>query len=79
MAGATVALDPYGTVYRFALFPAWEALMGRPTLARLRYLERTQWLSSDELNARQTASCGAFCGTPTTASPTTVARFARPA
>lgn len=57
MTGATAAaLDPYGTVYRFALFPAWEALMGRPTLARLRYLERTQWLSRDELAARQLAS-----------------------
>jgi phenylacetate-CoA ligase len=51
-----MALDPYGTVYRFALFPAWEALMGRPTLARMRYLEQTQWLPREDLVARQTAS-----------------------
>ncbi|WP_394838357.1 hypothetical protein LVJ94_15765 [Pendulispora rubella] len=32
--------------------------MGRPTLARLHYLERTQWLSQDELVTRQMASLG---------------------
>ncbi len=32
--------------------------MGRPTLARLRYLERTQWLSKAELERRQMASLG---------------------
>jgi len=51
-----MAFDPYGSVYRNALFPAWEALMGRPTLARLRYLERTQWLPADDLARRQMAS-----------------------
>ena len=30
--------------------------MGRPTLARLRYLEHTQWLSRDELAGRQMGS-----------------------
>ena len=49
-------LDPYGAAYRCALFPAWEALMRRPTLARMRYLENTQWKPREELQQLQMAS-----------------------
>jgi phenylacetate-CoA ligase len=49
-------LDIYGPLLRHFLFPAWETrLRRRPTLARLDYLEKTQWRSLDELEAQRTA------------------------
>jgi phenylacetate-CoA ligase len=46
--------DLYGLAFRKVLYPAWEtALRRRPTLAHLSRLERTQWCSSDELEALQ--------------------------
>ncbi len=50
-------MDLYGSLFRSVLYPAWEtSLRGRPTLARLKYLERTQWCSLDELYALQSAA-----------------------
>jgi phenylacetate-CoA ligase len=50
-------MDLYGPLFRSVLYPAWETLWReRPTLARLEYLERTQWRSSDELFAMQQGS-----------------------
>lgn len=50
-------MDIYGSIFRSALFPIWEThLRRRPVIERLRYLERTQWLSFDELHALQSAS-----------------------
>ena len=51
-----VVVDPYGAIYRGAIFPAWEALMKRPTVERLRYLEQSQWSSRAELQRRQMVS-----------------------
>ena len=48
--------DFYGALYRVALFRGWEAIRRRPTMALLGHLERSQWLSLDELVARQTAA-----------------------
>ncbi|MEO6420679.1 MAG: hypothetical protein ABIP39_14805 [Polyangiaceae bacterium] len=49
--------DPYGAIYRNALFPAWESLFrGRPTLARLAELRDSQYRSAEELSERQAAS-----------------------
>jgi phenylacetate-CoA ligase len=45
--------DVYGRVYRDALFPTWERLRGRATLAHLDELEASQWHSADEIAARQ--------------------------
>src|SRR5206468_12308045 len=36
-----------------AFFPAWERIRGRNTLDRLAELERSQWLSLEDLLARQ--------------------------
>ena len=46
-------MDLYGPVLRNYLFPAFESLRGRPTVALLAYLERTQWASRDELDGIQ--------------------------
>jgi phenylacetate-CoA ligase len=47
-------MDLYGTAFRRVLFPLWEGtLRGRPTFEHLRFLERTQWRSLDELQALQ--------------------------
>src|SRR5882724_7802059 len=47
----------YGALYRAALMPAWEqGVRKRSTLQHLRYLERTQWMSLDELLALQATS-----------------------
>ena len=46
--------DPYGKVLRSVLFPAWETLRGRPTLALLALLQRTERASLDELTALRT-------------------------
>ncbi len=44
----------YGDLYRKILYPAWEGGVNRrPTVARLAYLEQTQWRSRDELDAIQ--------------------------
>lgn len=45
--------DFYGALYRVALFRGWEMLRRRPTMTLLGHLERSQWLSHDELAARQ--------------------------
>ncbi|HXI57952.1 MAG TPA: hypothetical protein VNO55_17930 [Polyangia bacterium] len=45
-------MDTYGRLYQHILYPLWEGVLrGRPTLERLRYLEKTQWRSLDELTA----------------------------
>lgn len=50
-------IDPYGAIYRNALFPAWESIVRRrPTLARLAGLELTQHLPEEELRERQATS-----------------------
>lgn len=47
-------MDTYGRLYQHVLYPLWESVVRqRPTLARLRYLEKTQWRSLDELTAMQ--------------------------
>src|SRR5678816_2999794 len=46
-------MDAYGRMLRDVLFPAWEALRGRPTFDLLRYVERSQWASLDEQTALQ--------------------------
>lgn len=53
-------MDLYSALFRHALWPAWERLRQRPTVARLRYLERTQWLSVDALHALQLRSLQAL-------------------
>ncbi len=46
-------MDLYGRLLRGVLFPGFEGLRGRPTLALLADAERTQWASRDELHAIQ--------------------------
>ena len=46
--------DVYGPLLGNILFPAFEAARGRPSLAMLRYLEQTQWWSTDQLYDLQT-------------------------
>ncbi len=47
-------MDTYGRLFGGVLFPVWEgAIRRRPTLARLRALEQSQWRSLDELLALQ--------------------------
>ena len=46
-------MDLYGSLLRHVMFPAFEELRGRPTVGLLRYLERSQWASTDELTAIQ--------------------------
>jgi phenylacetate-CoA ligase len=47
-------MDLYRSLFSRVLYPAWESgLRRRPTLARLRYLEETQWRSRAELEAIQ--------------------------
>jgi phenylacetate-CoA ligase len=47
-------MDLYRSLFARVLYPAWESgLRRRPTLARLRYLEETQWRSRAELEAIQ--------------------------
>ncbi len=44
----------YGALLRDVLIPGWEGrLRGRPTHARLDWLERTQWRPLEELEALQ--------------------------
>jgi phenylacetate-CoA ligase len=51
--------DLYGIVFQELLYPAWESgVRRRPTLRHLRWLERTQWCSADELRALQEAELG---------------------
>ncbi len=47
------AVDLYGRLLHDVLFPGFEAMRGRPTLPLLRYLDRTQWATLDELHAIQ--------------------------
>jgi phenylacetate-CoA ligase len=50
-------VDLYGSLFRSVLFPVWEThVRRRPVIERWRRLQRTQWLSSDELCAMQAAS-----------------------
>jgi phenylacetate-CoA ligase len=46
-------LDLYGPLLAKALFPAYEAARGRPTVPLLRYLERTETWSADQLRDLQ--------------------------
>lgn len=51
--------DFYGVVFQEVLYPAYEAgLRRRPTLGHLRWLERTQWCSDDELTSLQNDALG---------------------
>jgi len=48
------SMDVYGPIFRSLLFPFWEhKVRQRPVVRRWRELRRTQWLSADELRARQ--------------------------
>ncbi len=49
-----MALDPYGKLLGRVLYPAWEALRGRPTFPLLATLQRTEHASLDELTALRT-------------------------
>src|SRR3954462_1825718 len=50
-------MQVYGELYRRVLFPVWEGPMrGRPTMPHLRYLERSQWCSPEEVAALQSIS-----------------------
>src|SRR5438105_240487 len=42
-------MDAYTALYQGVLFPAWEGLRHRATLTRLRFLQQTQFCSTDEL------------------------------
>jgi phenylacetate-CoA ligase len=46
-------MDLYGPILAKALFPAFEAARGRPTVPLLRYLERTQYWSAEQLHDLQ--------------------------
>jgi phenylacetate-CoA ligase len=46
-------MDLYGRLLHDVLFPGFEALRGRPTTSLMRFLDRTQWSSLDELTAIQ--------------------------
>ena len=51
------SMEIYGPVFRSVLYPLWEAgVRKRPILDRWRDLNRTQWLSHDELRAMQDRS-----------------------
>ncbi|MBK8996579.1 MAG: phenylacetate--CoA ligase family protein [Myxococcales bacterium] len=51
--------DAYGVLFREILHPTWESgVRRRPTLAHLRELDRSQWLSHDELIELQSRSLG---------------------
>jgi phenylacetate-CoA ligase len=55
--GHRVVRSAYARVLRSVLYPAWETFVRRrPTLARVAWLERTQWRSLDELLAIQTGA-----------------------
>jgi phenylacetate-CoA ligase len=43
-------MDVYGAALRNVLFPTWERVRGRPTLALLRYLEHMERASRDQLH-----------------------------
>lgn len=54
-------MDFYGPIFRSVLLPLWEGtLRGRPTVRLWHELEQTQWLSLDELLARQAADLRAL-------------------
>lgn len=46
-------MDLYGRLLHDVLFPGFEAARRRPTVPLIRYLDRTQWASADELHAIQ--------------------------
>jgi phenylacetate-CoA ligase len=46
-------MDLYGRMIHDVLFPGFEAFRGRPTVGLMRFLDRTQWASHDELHAIQ--------------------------
>ena len=46
-------MDLYGRLVHDVLFPGFEAFRGRPTVGLIKYLDRTQWASRDELHAIQ--------------------------
>jgi phenylacetate-CoA ligase len=55
--GRQSSMDIYGPLFRHVLFPAWEGrVRRRPVVERWAGLERTQWLSADELHALQSAA-----------------------
>ena len=43
----------YGSLYRTLIFPTYERLRGRSMMRHLKELERTQWLSHEEVRERQ--------------------------
>ena len=47
-------MDLYRPILEHALFPAFEALRGRPTVPLLRYLRGSERWSRDQLHALQT-------------------------
>ncbi len=55
--GRRGTMDMYGPIFRSVIFPLWEThVRQRPVVERWRELERTQWLSRDELRAGQAAA-----------------------
>jgi phenylacetate-CoA ligase len=46
-------MDLYGRLLHDVLFPGFEAIRGRPTVGLMRFLDRSQWASRDELHALQ--------------------------
>src|SRR4051794_31678593 len=52
----TCRMDPYRTLYRHLLLPAWETgIRQRATLKRWAELERSQWRSPEQIRAIQLA------------------------
>jgi phenylacetate-CoA ligase len=50
-------MDIYGSLFRSSLLPLWEThVRRRPVLEHLRYLQRTQYLSRDELHSLQSSA-----------------------
>lgn len=55
MTSQSIHSDLYTPLFSRVLLPAWERVRRRDTLELLRSLQRTQWLSTDELLAQQEA------------------------
>lgn len=69
-------MEIYGRLLRAVAFPVWQAMQKKgPMLARLDYLERTQWRSLDELIAIQSGALRQLVRTLYRDDATTRARF----